>query len=143
MQSLLRLFARLGDKTGAIGVLVSAMGCSMCFPALASLGAAIGLGFLEQWEGMFLDTLLPLFAGIALVANGLGWFAHRQTGRALLGLIGPAMVLATMYPLWDYAWSTYLLYAGIALMLAVALWDIFAPPGKRRCAAGGCEVPSK
>lgn len=140
MQSLMRFFARLGDKTGAIGVLVSAMGCAMCFPAFASLGAAIGLGFLEQWEGMFLDTLLPLFAGIALLANALGWFAHRQTMRALLGMIGPSMVLATMYPLWDYAWSTYLLYAGIVLMLVVALWDIFSPPGLRRCADGNCEI---
>lgn len=139
MQSLMRFFARLGDKTGAIGVLVSAMGCSMCFPAIASLGAAIGLGFLEQWEGLFLDTLLPLFAGIALLANALGWFAHRQLFRALLGMVGPVMVLATMYPLWDYAWSTYLLYAGIGLMLVVALWDIFRP-AKRRCVAAGCEI---
>ena len=142
MQSLMRLFARLGDKTGAIGVLVSAMGCSMCFPALASLGAAVGLGFLGQWEGLFLDTLMPVFAGVALLANALSWFAHRQIGRALLGMAGPAMVLATMYPLWNYAWSTYLLYAGIAMMLAVALWDLFAP-AKRRCAAGDCEVPSQ
>lgn len=39
--------ARIADKAGALGTLVSAMGCAMCFPALASLGAAIGLGFLQ------------------------------------------------------------------------------------------------
>jgi len=142
MQSLMRILPRLGDKAGAVGTLVSAMGCAACFPAIASLGAAVGLGFLSEWEGLFLNTLLPLFAGIALAANMLGWFSHRQCGRALLGMIGPVMVLATMYPLWDYGWSTYLLYAGIAMMIATSLWDMFSP-ANRRCADGVCETPKK
>ena len=62
MNSLVHLLTRLGDKTGSSGVLVSAMGCSICFPAIASLGAALGLGFLSQWEGFFISTLFPLFA---------------------------------------------------------------------------------
>mgnify|MGYP001561065322 CR=1 FL=1 len=142
MQGLMRILARMGDKAGALGTLVSAMGCAACFPAIAGIGAAVGLGFLSQWEGLFLDTLLPLFAGIALIANILGWFSHRQCLRALLGMIGPVMVLATMYPLWDYWWSTYLLYGGIAMMLATSLWDLFSP-ANRRCADGGCEAPQK
>ena len=139
LQSLLRILARIGDKTGALVTLVSTMGCAACFPAIASLGAAVGLGFLSQWEGLFLNTLLPMFAGIALVANFLGWFSHRQYGRSALGMAGPSMVLATMYPLWDFWWSTYLLYGGIILMLATSLWDMFYP-AKRRCADGACET---
>lgn len=50
----------------------------MCFPAIASLGAALGLGFLGQWEGLLINTLLPAFAWLALIANALGWLAHRQ-----------------------------------------------------------------
>ena len=69
MQFFIRLITGVGDKTGALGTLVAAMGCAMCFPALASIGAALGLGFLSQWESLFLDVLLPLFAGIALLAN--------------------------------------------------------------------------
>jgi len=46
----LDLLPRLGDKAGALGTLVSAMGCAACFPAIASLGAAVGLGFIGQWE---------------------------------------------------------------------------------------------
>ena len=142
MQKILDLLPRLGDKAGALGTLVSAMGCAACFPAIASLGAAVGLGFLGQWEGVFINTLLPLFAGIALVANFLGWFSHRQCKRTILGMIGPAMVLATLFPLWDYNWSTYLLYAGIAMMMATSLWDLFSP-ANRRCADGASEVPQK
>ena len=72
MQRIMNLLSRLGDKTGALGTLVSAMGCAACFPAIASLGAAVGLGFLSHWEGLFINTLLPLFAAVALVANVLG-----------------------------------------------------------------------
>lgn len=128
------LVTRIADKLGALGSVVAASGCAICFPALASIGAAIGLGFLAQWEGLFINTLLPLFAGIALLANTLGWLAHRQWHRSALGMLGPTLVLLTLYPLWQYGWSTYLLYAGLALMLGVAIWDL-ASPANRQCVA--------
>jgi mercuric ion binding protein len=31
-------------------------GCAACFPAIASFGAAIGLGFLSQYEGLFITS---------------------------------------------------------------------------------------
>ena len=142
MQTIMNFLSRMGDKAGVLGTLVSAMGCAACFPAIASLGAAVGLGFLSQWEGLFINTLLPLFAAVALVANVLGWFSHRQCKRTILGMIGPLMVLATLFPLWEYEWSTYLLYAGITMMLATSIWDMYSP-ANRRCADGACEAPQK
>ncbi len=123
-------FSRLFDKTGALGTLIAAMGCASCFPALGSLGAALGLGFLAQFEGIFINTLLPLFAAIALGANLLSFFSHKVWYRTLAGITGPSMVLLTMYPLWSYGWSTYLLYVGIALMILVSIWDIYSPAKK-------------
>lgn len=131
MKTLIRLFARIGDKAGSLGALVSAMGCAMCFPAIASLGTALGLGVLSQWEGMFVNTLLPLFAWIALAANGLGWFSHRQWHRSLLGIAGPTLLLLSLYPWFQYGWSTYVTYLALALMVAVSLWDIFSAANKR------------
>ena len=93
MTQIFRWIMRIGDKAGSLGAVVSAMGCAMCFPAIASLGAAIGLGFLAQWEGLFINTLLPLFAWMVLVLNALGWFSHRQWHRSLLGMIGPTLLL--------------------------------------------------
>ena len=130
MDALVNLLTRLGDKVSSLGVLVSAMGCSMCFPAIASLGAALGLGFLSQWEGFFISTLLPLFAWLALLINGLGWFSHKQWHRSLLGISGPALLLMSLYPLFQYGWSTYVTYFAMGLMVAVSLWDIFSPANK-------------
>lgn len=95
----MRVFS-LFDKTGAIGAIVAAMGCASCFPALGALGAAIGLGFLAQFEGVFINTLLPVFAAIALAANLLAWFSHGKLLRLLAGIAGPSMVLATLYLFW-------------------------------------------
>ena len=121
------VITRLADKAGSIGSIVSAMGCAMCFPAIASIGAALGLGFLSRYEGLFVNTLLPVFASIALIANALGYWSHRQWRRSVLGMIGLALVLATLYPLWEYGWSTFLFCAGLLFMLAVSIWDIASP----------------
>lgn len=129
---MLGLITKFLDTSGALGSLVAAMGCTACFPALASIGAALGLGFLAQWEGLFVNTLLPLFAAIALFANALGWLGHRQLHRSIIGMLGPGFVLLTLYPLWQYGWSTYLLYTGLAMMLVVAVWDLHSSPRRGR-----------
>jgi mercuric ion transport protein len=116
------------------------MGCAMCFPAIASLGAAVGLGFLSQWEGLFVNTLLPLFAWLVLVINALGWFSHRQWHRSLLGMLGPTVLLLSLYPWFQYGWSSYATYTGIGLMVAVSIWDLISP-ASRRCNTDGCELP--
>jgi mercuric ion transport protein len=128
---------RIADKAGALGSIVSAMGCGACFPALASLGTALGLGFLSQFEKVFITVLLPLFAALALLANALGWFSHRQWHRSALGMIGPTLVLVA-----SFNGAVTLLYVGLATMVAVSVWD-FVFPTNRRCGPDGCELPAK
>jgi len=138
LELLMQWFSRLFDKTGVLGVLVATMGCASCFPALGALGASMGLGFLVHYEGVFINTLLPVFAWIGLGANAFSFYSHRQIHRLLAGITGPIMVLLTMGLLWTYDWSTYLLYTGIAVMLLVSIWAIVSPPNKT-CST--CELP--
>jgi mercuric ion transport protein len=100
------LITRIADKAGALGSVVSAMGCAACFPAIASLGAAIGLGFLQNTKDCS-SQLLPLFAVVALLANALGWLSHRQWHRSLLGMIGPAIVFAGTVWLLGNWWTAH------------------------------------
>lgn len=135
------LMTSLADKAGALGSMVSAMGCATCFPAIASLGAAIGLGFLSPYEGLLVGVLLPTFAGVALLANAIAWLGHRQWRRTALGVIGPVLVLAAVFL--TYGWrSEWLLYAGLAFMVGVAIWDLVSP-AKRRCGPEACEPPAQ
>jgi len=128
----LRLLTRIGEKAGSLGAVVSAMGCTMCFPAIANISAALGMGFLGQWEGLFINTLFPIFASLALVMNLLGWFSHRQWHRSVLGAIGPILVLLSLNPWFEYEWSSYVTYAGLGLMVAVSILDMISP-ASRRC----------
>ena len=123
----------LFSKTGVFGAIVAAMGCASCFPALGALAASLGLGFLAQFEGLYINTLLPIFAWVALIANIISFLSHRRWLRVAFGIAGPVMVLLTLYPLWAYGWSTYLFYAGLFVMMTAALWDIVSPPD-RLCA---------
>lgn len=107
------------------------------FPGYRQPGAAIGLGFLQEYEGLFISKLLPLFAVVALLANALGWLSHRQWHRSLLGMVGPAIVLAAMLLFFGNWWTANLLYVGLALMVGVSIWDLLSPANRR------CELPPK
>lgn len=135
----------VADKFGVLGTLVSTMSCAMCFPAAASLGAAIGLGFLSRWEPLFL-AVLPYFAAFVLLVNALGWFSHRQWQRSVLGMIGPVLVLIGRYAFTGGALSHNaargVLYTGLVIMTVFAIWDMLAPRN-RHCAPEGCDAPSE
>lgn len=138
----MRLITRLADKTGALGSIVSAMGCASCFTAIASFGAALGLGFLSRYEGLFISRLSLLFAALAFLANALGWLSHRQWRRSLLGSIGPDIVLAATLVFLGNWWTADLLYVGLAFMVGVSIWD-FVLPTNRHCGPDGCVLPAK
>lgn len=123
---------RTADKAGVIGTIVAAMGCAACFPAIGSLGAAIGLGFLIQYEGALIRYVLPLFAIIGLAANLVGGLRHRHWTRTVLGIMGPLLVLAAALLMSIYGVrAEWLLYPGLALMVAVSVWDLASPARER------------
>ncbi|WP_420270864.1 organomercurial transporter MerC, partial [Pseudoalteromonas atlantica] len=112
------------DKVSSGGVWLAALSCTGCFPALGSLASALGLGFLSHFEGIAVNTLLPIFATLALLVNLYNWYKNQNHARGILGVIGPIAVLLTLYPLWQYEWSTYLFYVGICLMIVMSVLDI-------------------
>jgi mercuric ion transport protein len=144
--------ARAADKAGVVGTIVGSFGCAACFPAAASIGAAIGLGFLGQWEGLFVRILIPIFAIVALLANLAGWFSHRQWQRSLIGSTGPVLALIGAFGLMgvfgmtrgflpaNVARGTF--YVGLIVMLVVAVWDLVSP-GSRRCRPSGVETSAQ
>ena len=50
-ESAANVASNTGSGAGAIGAIVAAMGCANCFPAIAALGASLGLGWLDHYEG--------------------------------------------------------------------------------------------
>ncbi|HEX7323814.1 MAG TPA: organomercurial transporter MerC [Rhodanobacteraceae bacterium] len=130
------------DKAGVIAAIVGSFSCAACFPAAASIGAAIGLGFLSQWESLFVHILIPIFAIAVLLANLTGWFTHREWHRTVLGSVGPVMALIGAFGLMGVFGMTHgflapniaraVFYAGLIVMLLAAAGDLARPA--RRCA---------
>lgn len=138
------LLTRLADKAGLIGSVVSAAACVNCFPALASLGMAIGLGVLSPYEGLFIRILLPAFAAIALLANALSWLSHRRWPRAALGVLGPLLVLLAVFVMRASGHRTgWLLYPGLLLMVAVSIRDLLAPAPSASCRTASDTVDAR
>lgn len=133
---------RIVDKAGVIGTLVGSFGCAACFPAAATIGAALGLGFLAQWEGVFVRFLIPACAIIVLLATWAGWRAHGQWPRAIVGSLGPVLALIGAFGLMGVVGVTHgflranaaraTFYAGLVTMILAALWDLILP-ANRRC----------
>jgi mercuric ion transport protein len=143
MANMLPIVTRLGDKSGSLGAVIAAMGCSFCFPAIASLGAAIGLGFLAQWEGFLLTKVLPGAAILTLLVNVLGYFYHRQWYRSVAGVIGPAAILLILNFWFATYWRADAIYAALGLMIAVSIWDIFWPANRHCDVAGITELETE
>jgi len=119
--------ASISNLAGNGGTLVASMGCAACFPALGTLGASIGLGFLSSFEGVIVNQVLPGFALLALILNSYQWGRHAHHLRGALSLLGPLAVLLTLYPLWSYGWSTYLFYAGLGMMFGMSIFEFIRP----------------
>ncbi len=47
----MQAISRLIDKSGAIGAIANNFSCAGCFPAAASFGAVVGLGFSVNGKG--------------------------------------------------------------------------------------------
>lgn len=124
---------KIMDKVGSAGMWMAALSCTACFPALGSLASALGLGFLSAFEGIAINTLLPIFATLALAVNCYNWYKHKHPIIGILSIAGPIAVLLTLYPFWQYFWSTYLFYCGISLMVIMSLLDIVKPVKEPRC----------
>ncbi|MBD3653029.1 organomercurial transporter MerC [Kangiella sp.] len=127
------MIGRFFEKFGSAGVWLSALSCPACFPALGALGAVLGLGFLSVFEGIAINFLLPIFAGLALLANSYNWYQHKRVFRGILSIIGPVLILLTLYPWWQYGWSTYVFYSAIVLMMMVSIYDWVKPAGRAVC----------
>jgi len=121
------------NKIGPGGVWLAALSCTACFPALGSLASGLGLGFLSTFEGIAVNTLLPIFASIVLLANIYNGYKHKNMTRGFLGITGPLTVLLTLYPLWQYDWSTYLFYVGIILIFLMSVIDVVKPVKEPLC----------
>ncbi len=123
----------LASISGAAPVLLPVGVCPACWPAYAGVLSSIGLGFLFNTV-----YLLPISAACLLLALGaLAYRARSRRGYGPLGLgaAGAALALAGKFAFE----SDQTLYAGVALLVLAAIWNIWPRRAAGECPA--CATP--
>jgi mercuric ion transport protein len=83
------------DTGGALGALMAAVAALCCFPLLAPLGFALGLGALLPWAAYALYGV-AMGAVLAMVGSVVAFRAHRHRGWLLLGVGSGMLVLPAL-----------------------------------------------
>ena len=121
---------RIIEKVGSFGAIIAALACPICFPKIAIVGSALGLGVLAAFEGYVAMGVQALFL-LAFIGQLV---AFRQHGnRWLLGssLLTSLLLFAGYY----VVPSSLLLQLSLFGLAACSIWLIIE---QRRCA--NCEA---
>jgi len=78
------------EKVGSFGALIAAAACPICFPKLALIGSAVGLGVFAPYEGLVAKGVQILFL-LAFVGQLLAFRQHRN--RWLFALAASTTVI--------------------------------------------------
>ena len=92
------------DKFGAIGAilaLIASASCPACFPILGVIGATLGLGFLQPYEGIIL-YVFQFFVLLSLIGNILAYVGHRKIYALVVGTVSPMLIFFAFYIKFDY-----------------------------------------
>ncbi len=118
------------DKLGAVGAFLAAAAAPCCFPLLAAVGAALGLGALQSWRG-YMDYAIQAFVGVSAIGSALAFRQHRQSAPLVIGLASAAVVFFAFHVSYHVA----LIYTGLAGLIVAAIWNVVA----KREAGLGCR----
>ena len=114
------------EKIGTIGSVLAAVACPACFPMLAVVGTALGLGIFRPFEGWVFSVFQILLA-IAVLGNILSFARHRRAFPFIMGVAGPLLIFFALY----VRFNQLVLYLGLFGLVAASVLNYFA---NRQCA---------
>jgi mercuric ion transport protein len=107
------------EKSGTTGAVIAALACPICFPKLAVIGAALGLGVFAPYERYIALAVQALFV-LAFAGQVAAYRVHRS--RWLLAFA--AATTATLFVGYYIVSSSALLQASLAGLLVSSIWHI-------------------
>ena len=114
------------DKFGSVGAVIAALACPICFPKLALIGAALGLGVLAPYE----QYIALVIQGLFVLASFGQYVAYRKHGNKwVLSLSITATIL--MFLAYYVIPSSILLQLSLGGLVAASVWQVVE---SRRCA---------
>ena len=120
------------DKLGALGAFLAAAAAPCCFPLLAAVGAALGLGSLQSLRG-YMDHAIQAMVLLALAGDFIAYRKHRQRLPLVVGITAAGVVFFAYYGYYHVA----LVYVGLLGLLVAAVGNMIAQRRCARCCAEG------
>lgn len=109
------------ERFGTIGTLAAAILCPICFPKLALIGAALGLGALAPFEGWFVAAT-HVFLVMAVIGHFVAFRQHQVPWIPALAAMGAAAVPVAL-------WLVYVepvVYLGLFAVVVATVGSVFA-----------------
>ncbi len=107
------------DRFGALGTLIAAAACPICFPKLALIGALIGLGALAKYEYYFYIAF-HVFALVTFTGILLAYRKQRNLNILILAFASIALFFISLYLIVN----EYLSYLALAGLVASVIWQL-------------------
>src|SRR5688572_23834225 len=123
----------LVQKFGSIGAALAALACPVCFPKLALIGAALGLGIFAPYERYVAFAVQALFV-VALLGQGLAYRSHHNKWVLFLAFATTALMFVGYYVIP----SSILLQISLLGLIAASIWQVVET---RRCAKCAAQPP--
>ncbi|MFT7561408.1 MAG: mercuric ion transport protein [Flavobacteriales bacterium] len=117
-------FFRTSEGASIFSIVLATLACSSCFPALASIGAALGMGAFSPWEGTIVKIVIPSLAMLTIFLQVIGWYSHKDWRRVVLGVVGPVGIFVAFVLFSVDQRVVYLYYFSIVFMISVAVFDV-------------------
>jgi len=114
------------EEIATVGALLAAAACPACFPMLAVVGTALGLGIFRPFEGWVFIVFQTLVV-LASVRTVLSFLRHRRLIPLIVGLSGPLLVFFALY----FWFNQFLLYLGLFGLIVASVLNFL---GNRQCA---------
>jgi len=112
---------------GVVAALLPSATCPACIAAYTGVLSALGLGFLH--DERVLRPLIVVFLAVGIASIAWSTRGHRRPGPLVLTLVGSGVV-ASARLIWS---NPPLLYAGIAVLVAASLWNLWLRRPSAQC----------
>jgi mercuric ion transport protein len=117
------------EKFGTVGAVIAAAACPICFPKVALIGAAVGLGMFAPYEAYIAVAVQALFV-LAFVGQTLSFRRHRNFWLLLLSATTTGLVFVAYYGLK----SSLALQVALAGLVIASVWQMIELKRSAKCA---------
>lgn len=117
------------EKFGTIGAFLAALACPICFPKLALIGAALGLGIFAPYERYIALAVQGLFV-LALCGQILAYRSHRNSWLLGFAIFTTALMFIGYYVIP----SSILLQIALVGLVAGSVWQVVEAKRCAQCA---------